>query len=546
MPHYSGMRWMSTIFAGCVLLATCAYSQDAAKPGAETDAEKFVVVCPVEGMVDDGMAIVVERAVKESQGASALILNVDTPGGLVDSAIEISGTILGASCRTIAYVTGMGAISAGALIAYSCDEIIMAPATNIGASAPVIMGASEPSEEFNEKTRSYLRSRYRALGEEKGHDPLLGEAMVDAKIAILARRNAEGKFEFFRVDQEAPPSASTPEVIDILEVARKALEKDTTEAVRDLVEKIAGTPGGTATPATTATEPIVLPDGAEIVSRSGELLTLSSRQAEYYGLIPTTANTLDEVLAFNNLAGMRIVEIEPTWSERLFRWLTSPLISGLLLLFGVGGLYIEIKTPGFGLPGIIGVTCLAIFFGSYLVIGLANWIDILLVLAGLALILIEIFVTPGFGLIGVSGILCLLAGFYLALTRVTIPQYSWDFQRLEGAGQTVFVTGVLFAVFVVATWKLFPKTPFFRWIVLAQSQPATQGYIVQTAEEEQRAIGQRGRSVTMLRPAGRGRFGDKTYDIVSQGEFIEPDLPIEIVEAAGNRYVVIEVKETSS
>lgn len=544
MPRYSRMRWSFTLFAGGILLAAFAYSQEAAKTEAEADSAGFVVVCPVEGMVDDGMAVVVKRAVEEARGAAAIVFKVDTPGGLVDSAIEISGTILGASCRTIAYVTGMGAISAGALIAYSCDEIIMAPATNIGASAPVIMGAAEPSEEFNEKTRSYLRSRYRALGEEKGHEPLLGEAMVDAKIAVLARRDAEGKFVFLRVDKEAPPSASTPEVITFLDSARKALGKDTTEALRDLVEKMAGTPGETAAPAPSATEPVVLPDGTEIVSRAGELLTLSSREAEYYGLIPTIAEALDEVLAFNNLAGTRIVEIEPTWSERLFRWLTSPLISGLLLLFGIGGLYIEIKTPGFGLPGIIGVTCLAIFFGSYLVIGLANWIDILLVLAGLALILIEIFVTPGFGLIGVSGILCLLAGFYLALTRVTIPQYSWDFQRLEGAGQTVFVSGVLFAVFVVATWKLFPKTPFFRWIVLAQSQPAAQGYVVQTSEE-QRAIGQRGRSITMLRPAGRGRFGNKTYDVVTQGEFVEPDRPIEIVEVAGNRYVVIEVKETA-
>ena len=144
---------------------------------------------------------------------------------------------------------------------------------------------------------------------------------------------------------------------------------------------------------------------------------------------------IDEVIGFCTMEQMRKVVIEPTWSEGLYRWLTSPLVAGLLLLLGFGGLYLEIKTPGVGLPGLIGVIALAIFFGSHLVIGLADWIDLLLVTVGLALLIAEVFFIPGFGLAGVSGIACLAVGFYLSLTRVVIPQYSWDFDRLEDAGK---------------------------------------------------------------------------------------------------------------
>lgn len=518
--------------------------------GAAAPEDGFIVTCPITGMVDDGMAVLVERAAKEAKGAKALIFEVDTPGGLVDSAIEISKHIMDAGCPTIAYVKGMGAISAGALISYSCKHIVMAPGTNIGASAPVIMGGQEPSPEYNEKTKSYLRSRYRALAEVNGYDPLLAEAMVDAQIEVWGKKDANGKYVFVRgkgsAPSESPEAAPQPPASkDAVGEAMEGLTKEIQRAAGTVRDAVAPAPEPAAPPAEAPAEEkaAASSEGMEIICRAGELLTLTTSEAERYGLIAFSASTLDAALDHFGYAEPRRVSIIPTWSETLFRWLTSPLISGLLLMLGIGGIYIELRTPGFGLPGIIGVGCLGLFFGSHMVIGLANWIDILLVLVGVALVLIEVFLIPGFGIVGVSGILCIVAGVYLSLTRVPIPQYSWEFDRLRNAGQTVTTASILFLLFVIATWKLFPKTPFYRWLVLAHTQDPAQGYTVQSAEEAKSSVGLRGVADTVLRPAGRGRFGGKTVDVVTRGEYLEPGTPIEIIQVEGNRHVVAARKE---
>jgi len=232
-----------------------------------------------------------------------------------------------------------------------------------------------------------------------------------------------------------------------------------------------------------------------------------------------------------------------TWSEALFAFLTSPMISGLLLLCGIAGVYIEFKTPGFGLPGILGGVCLSIYFGSRLVIGLAEWLDLLLVIVGLLLLVAEIFLIPGFGVAGVSGMLCLAVGIYLSLTRVPIPEYTWDFMRLRDAGITVMLASLLFILLIMVTWKVFPQTRLARGLILAHTESAAAGYTVQSDSDHRAALGLQGKAATMLRPSGRGRLGTTSYDVVTRGEFIDADRPIQIIEVEGNRYVVRETEE---
>src|SRR5690606_35066095 len=124
----------------------------------------------------------------------------------------------------------------------------------------------------------------------------------------------------------------------------------------------------------------------------GKLLTLTPKEAQAYGLIPTTADSIDQAMAFYEMTGVEKRYIVMTWSEELFRFLTNPMISGLLLMLGLGGLYVEIRTPGVGLPGIVGLVSLALFFGARTVIGMSEWIDLLLMAVGVGLIAVEIFV----------------------------------------------------------------------------------------------------------------------------------------------------------
>lgn len=490
-------------------VVVCAQAQNTAPLAAapQTESGGFITVCPIEGEIDDGVAVVVERAVRESEGAAAIVFVIDTPGGRVDSAIDITEAIMSADCPTVAYITKMGAISAGALITFSCDHILMSPASNIGAATPFVPGM-EPNEDLDEKSRSFVRAKFRALAEENGHDPLLGEAMVDRDVELYGFKDADGRFVIERSNR--PQSANEGE---------------------DGTVQAASTP------------PPGLPADAKLISPRGDLLTLTAEEALEYGLIEAKVRTVDEVVDHFKWSELHRYEVVPTWSEGLFGFLTSPLISSLLLMCGLGGLYFEIRTPGFGLPGIIGLCCLAVFFGAQYVVGLANWLDVMLVVTGVFLLCIEIFVLPGFGAAGIGGIACIVLGLYLSLTRVVMPQYTWEYDRLGDAVTTLALSSVAFTIFAIALGYLLPKTRMFNRLVLATAQPIAGGYTVQVPDEVRVMVGLRGTASSFLRPAGRGRFGNRTLDVVTRGEFIDKGRPIEIIEAEGNRLVVTEVEE---
>ena len=108
--------------------------------------------------------------------------------------------------------------------------------------------------------------------------------------------------------------------------------------------------------------------------------------------------------------------VTPTWAETLVRFLTHPVVSSLLMTIGILGIIVEIRTPGFGVPGSLGVASLALFFWGHWLVRLAGWEELLLVSASACILLaIEIFVTPGFGLIGVLGLVALVGGLGLTL-----------------------------------------------------------------------------------------------------------------------------------
>lgn len=520
-----------------LLCAVPAWAQDNTVPVAP--AGKRVVLVPVTGEIGDATAVVIKRAIKEAEGADALVLMIDTPGGLLDAAIDITDALRNAPCRTIAYIHGMGAISAGALVSYACDDLVMVSGSNIGASTPITMGGDLP-DDVNEKTKSFLRSKYRALGEDKGHNPYLGEAMVDAKVELRGFVDENGKYTIVRVrtgeSDDAPTSTTTTEA-----------------AAVDLVHKISEQIFGVAPPPPdmhkgTPTEqysdedhPFAqLPDGAELIDSPNELLTLTTMEAEKLGLTRATVLGIDDTLALYDLQTASREYIEPTSAEKFYGWITNPIISGLLLMIGLAGLYAEIKAPGFGLPGIVGLTCLSLFFGAHLVLGLAEWIDVVLVLAGIVLIVVEIFVLPGTTAAGAAGFFCILSGIYLSLTRVPIPQYSWDFSRLDSAITTGIVALVAMVLFIVATWRILPHTRLPRILVQSATQDPHAGYTVQTDEEVAATLGARGTAESMLRPAGRARIHGRVVDVVTRGEFIESGRPVRVIRVDGNRHVVAE------
>ena len=171
-----------------LLLVAPARAQDTEAPvyneilAFEEPVEGKTFVVPVKGMIDGPLAAYIARALKDAADAEAglVIFHVDTFGGLVDAADEIRKTILNAEVPTVALID-KNAASAGALISYAADRIVMVPGASIGA-ATVVQGTS--GEAAPDKYQSYMRGLMRATAEANGRDPAIAEAMVDESIEI--------------------------------------------------------------------------------------------------------------------------------------------------------------------------------------------------------------------------------------------------------------------------------------------------------------------------------------------------------------------------
>lgn len=520
-------------------------------PVHEVTGEPFVVICRIEEEIDEGVAVIVERAVREAEKASALLFVINTPGGRVDSAIEITTSIMSVKCPTIAFIEGMGAISAGALISYACDYIYMAEGSNIGASTPIMPGV-ETTPEIDEKSNSFVRGKYRALGEANGHDPILGEAMVDRNMEVRAYRNPDGTYRIFEVDAGKSEVAREQNkdaldvILDSITEGNSEGSEDIKKVLREVLDVPApqGTPESAPAPGSPTEDYRALLDAnTELVSARGELLTMTSNEAVHFGLAESITTDIDDTLREQLLGSVDRLEIIPTWEEALFAFLTSPTIAGLLLMAGLGSIYVEVRTPGFGGAGILGAACLALFFGSHMVIGMADWIDLALILAGFLLILAEIFLLPGFGIAGVAGFACLIGGCYLALVQAPVPEFAWEFAATRQALYTLCVGMFSFIGFVLVSGFILPYTPVGRAMILATALHTEAGYTSQSEETTQATTGLRGVAATKLRPAGKGRFGEQKLDVVTRGEFLDEGTPIVIVSADGNRIVVSRVEE---
>lgn len=506
----------------------------------------IVAVVPIEGMIDDGVAVFVKRVVDESADARAIVLLVDTPGGRVDRAIDIAQYLSDTDVPTIAFVqTGMGATSAGALISFACDDIIMMPESTIGAAQPIMMSAEGPMP-TDEKSVSFLREKMRALAETNGHNPDIAEAMVDSDVELcgLPEGSRVRVYKCNDLTREEPEDESAAALRGVMDQLLDAVDREAPGAgdpLREAVDSVLpkaeqpGAPAGA-----------VDASGQVKLLEKGKLLTLSAQKAYEWQLIETKADSLNEVLNYYGHGGYAISRYEMSWDEEVYRWLRSPMISGILLLIGIGGLYLELQTPGVGLPGAIGLAALAIFFGAGLVLGISDWVDILLLVIGVALLLVELLLLPGFGVAGISGLACILAGIYLSLVNFTIPQYEWDYDRLKDAFVSLTIALSCFVVLVAATWRFLPESRLARRLVLASEVGGDAGFYVQEPAEAQGRIGQTGTAVTMLRPAGTGRFEGKNLSVVTRGEFLDKGEALVITQVDGNRYVVERVKKESA
>ena len=268
------------------------------------------------------------------------------------------------------------------------------------------------------------------------------------------------------------------------------------------------------------------------LATSEELVTLTADQAVEYGIADFVATSVPDALDEFGYGGAETVTLERNLRERLGTWLANPIIAALLLVIGIGGIVIEIFTPGFGIPGGIGIVALAVLAASAAIATPAGVWDLLLILGGILLFAAEVFLIPGFGVAGVLG----LAAIGFAVVRV------FQDDAVVVLGWSALFGGVLLGLLI---WML-PRSrvaSVLRLTTRLSSGSTVQdqtpdGQPLEPAPPSSRYRGEIGVALSDLRPAGVARFDDVRVDVVTEGDYIDVGSAIEVLRAEGSRVVV--------
>ena len=466
-----------------------------------------VIIC--KGLIDEGLFKSIQRRTKIAlnENAEYLIYEISTYGGLVAAADEISKYFIldvSKKAHTVAYVT-TEAISAGAMISVSCQDIIMLENTTIGCSAPILLGQKLEGAE-REKTESFIRSTFDRAAKANNYPAALLQAMVSIHKKVYRVKNLQtGEYEFFE-DEQMPKDPN-----------QYALE------------------------------------AKELIVSEKELLTLTASDAFKYGvaraLVKDRAGALEFLGKRDGVTFVEPIVLRTNWSEEMVRKINHPAVTGVLFMIALLAVYIELNTPGLGLPGLVAVICFAIMIGSKYLVGLANWMEVALFITGIILLMVEIFVLPGFGIAGFLGIMCIFIGLFGMLIknppgRLPWPEGPENWDLFLGS-----VLGLLFGFlgFILSAWlltKYLPKLQFLSGLTLAPTaaKQGTEMEVSMTAPPESEIlsvnVGDLGEAASTLRPTGKAKFGDAIVDVVAEAEFLDKGTKIEIIEIRGNRVVV--------
>ena len=447
----------------------------------------------LEGDVDAGMAAYAARAVRNAlEGNPDLIVfEVNTYGGRLDAAFDISDTLLAVPVPTVALVDKK-AISAGALISLSARKLYMRPSTTIGDCAPIAQGSEGPIM-LGEKIQSPLRARFRTLAEKNGYPSLLSQAMVSSELEVVELSKGDSSRLLLRREVDELPARETAGW------TRKTLVSE------------------------------------------GELLTLTDAEAERLGF---SEGTVADVGALMKKLGVETwEEVEISWSETLARFLGT--IAPLLMLIGFGALYQELHTPGFGVFGIVGIAALLLVFGAQHVAGLADNLPLALLLLGAALLALEILVFPGTWVAGSLALVCMVAAMALTVGEPTPVLPDEPLPAVDADRLLRNLSAVLVPAALALLLPLLLGRAIVRW--MPDRTGIAPGTTLEGARSPtQRALpapGERGKAVTLLRPVGRVRFGDRVLEATAANGYVEAGSEVVVESAEGDKLTVSAVEK---
>lgn len=432
---------------------------------------------------------------KVSSGeANLIVLDFDSTGGDLDACLLMARSLAAydpEEIRTVAYVDDE-AVGAAAMLAMSCQHVVLHSDARLG---------GEFEAAISDDVLEDLKTTAAGIAESLGRDPALIQSMLDPTMEVFRYRNKKtGKERLFTESQH-----------DALPDADVWLQQGPHETIEPM-------------DAATAEQRQV---ARQVVSSFDELKSFYQLEEEPELLKPTSVDR---------------------WLHEAALFLASPFVAPWLLFLAMFMLFNEISQPGLGVPGFLGTVCLILYFWSQHLGGNADWLEILLFLAGIVFLMLELFVVPGFGLFGIGGLVMVVVSIVLASQTFIIPTTSEEFNQLP---KSMFALAGAFGGMVVGMLVLrtvLPKTPFFKHLMLEPPTNDSDGFEGSKDRDSMvdwgHLVGRRGSAITNLVPAGKAKIAGQLIDVISDGRLIEKGQHIEVMEVAGNRVVVNAVDES--
>ncbi len=380
----------------CALLAAALFA------GAAAGATAPVVVLNLDGAVSPATADYVVRGMQRAadDGASLIVLKMDTPGGLDTSMRQIIKAILSSTVPVATFVSPSGAraASAGTYILYASHIAAMSPATNLGAATPVAIGIGGPQPDKGEE-------QAKPEGKEKSGD----------------KKDKSGKKE------QAPPKGNL-----------------TQKQINDAAAYIRGL--------------------AQLRGRNAEwaekavrdAVSLSAKEAQRIKVVDLVAHDVKDLL--QQIDGRKVtvqgvertldtkdatwVAVDPDWRSELLAVITNPSVALILMMIGIYGLIFEFSNPGFVVPGVVGGICLLLALYAFQLLPV-NYAGLGLILLGLAFIVAEAFM-PSFGALGIGGAVALVIGAVILIEPGVGGQFAVPLPFVVTLG--LVSAGIVFAI----------------------------------------------------------------------------------------------------
>ena len=269
------------------------------------------------------------------------------------------------------------------------------------------------------------------------------------------------------------------------------------------------------------------------ISAEGKVITFSTQEAIKFGFCDAELNSIEEILERQNINNYNITKYELGSTEDIISFFLNPVVSSVLILLILGGLYFEMQTPGVGFPIVASITALVLYLVPYYLNGVAeNW-EILLFFIGIIFIALEVFVIPGFGVFGVIGLFASLSSLILIMLNNDMFDFTFVLSRdLIASSLSVFISVFSFGLLVLFGGIKLTDSEAFKKIALNETQEKGKGYVSKKYSDN--LLNVKGKSFTILRPSGKVIIDENIYDASTSGEYIEKNKKIIVTNNEGS------------